>query len=97
MRLNKVLAQSGITSRRKADELIAAGRVRVDGQTVATLGMNIEKDQQVEVDGQAKIQVYGPRHAPVEEADRVWLKIRPEGHSVWPSDWSHVASINEDP
>ena len=53
MRLNKVLAQSGITSRRKADELIAAGRVRVDGQTVATLGMNIEKDQQVEVDGQA--------------------------------------------
>lgn len=53
MRLNKYLARSGIASRRKADELIAAGRVRVDGETVATLGMDIGEDRRVEVDGRA--------------------------------------------
>ena len=68
------------------------------GATVVTaLFIGERLEYEVEVDGQSKIQVYGPRHAPFEETDRVWLKIRPEGHSVWPSDWSHVASINEDP
>ena len=35
LRLNKVIAQSGICSRRKADELIAQGRVRVNGAPAA--------------------------------------------------------------
>lgn len=40
LRLNKVIAQSGICSRRKADELIAQGRVRVNGAP-AEAGMRV--------------------------------------------------------
>ncbi len=68
------------------------------GATVTTalfIGERIE--YQVEVDGQGEIQVYGQRHDPAEEGGRVWLRLRPEGHSVWASDWSHVASIDVDP
>lgn len=53
MRLQRVLARAGVTSRRKAEELIRAGRVRVDG-TVATLGSSVDPDKQrVLVDGKA--------------------------------------------
>jgi len=41
MRLQRALARAGVTSRRKAEELITAGRVRVDG-VVATLGMSVD-------------------------------------------------------
>ncbi|MCH7496441.1 MAG: rRNA pseudouridine synthase [Candidatus Marinimicrobia bacterium] len=51
MRLNRVLAQAGVASRRKADQLIAAGRVRVNGKTVSALGIDVAPDELVEVDG----------------------------------------------
>ena len=51
MRLNRVLAQAGVASRRKADQLIAAGRVRVNGKTVSALGIDVTRDELVEVDG----------------------------------------------
>ncbi|HTS90137.1 MAG TPA: pseudouridine synthase [Gemmatimonadales bacterium] len=41
MRLQRALARAGIASRRAAEELIEAGRVRVDGQ-VAVLGMKVD-------------------------------------------------------
>jgi len=51
-RLQRVLASSGITSRRKAEELIVAGRVRVDGQIVTQLGTQVDPERQkIEVDG----------------------------------------------
>ena len=37
-RLQKVLAAAGITSRRKAEELISGGRVKVTGETINTIG-----------------------------------------------------------
>jgi RNA-binding protein YlmH len=37
-RLQKILAAAGIASRRKAEEIILAGRVQVNGQVVAELG-----------------------------------------------------------
>ena len=37
-RLQKILSQAGIASRRKAEELILEGRVQVNGQTVTELG-----------------------------------------------------------
>src|SRR6185312_13827301 len=37
-RLQKLLAHAGVASRRKAEELITAGRVSVNGETVTTLG-----------------------------------------------------------
>jgi pseudouridine synthase len=50
-RLQKTIARSGFTSRRKAEELIAAGRVSVDG-VVATIGQKIEPETaRVEIDG----------------------------------------------
>ena len=30
---------------------------------------------------------YGERHKPIEEGSKVWLKLRPDGHSAWSSDW----------
>ncbi len=52
-RLQKLLAHAGIASRRKAEELIAEGRVSVNGETVTELGSkaDLSKDK-VKVDGQ---------------------------------------------
>jgi 23S rRNA pseudouridine2605 synthase len=51
-RLQKVLARSGIASRRAAEQLIKAGRVRVDGRIVSELGVKVDpRRARVEVDG----------------------------------------------
>lgn len=51
-RLQRILAQSGLTSRRKAEDLIRAGRVKVDGRVVAQLGFKlIPSEHRIEVDG----------------------------------------------
>lgn len=50
IRLNKFLSEAGLCSRRKADEYIASGKVKVDGK-VATMGMKVSKSQKVELDG----------------------------------------------
>lgn len=52
IRLNKFLAQAGVSSRRGADKLITQGRVKVNGQVVKSLGCKVdgEKDK-VEVEG----------------------------------------------
>ena len=53
MRLNKIIADAGITSRRGADELIADGRVTVDGRPIRELGAKIDTDKhEVAVDGE---------------------------------------------
>jgi 23S rRNA pseudouridine2605 synthase len=53
MRLNKIIADAGITSRRGADELIADGRVTVDGLPIRELGAKIDPDNhEVAVDGE---------------------------------------------
>lgn len=51
MRLQKYMAEAGIASRRASEELISAGRVKVNGVT-AQLGMSVDEDGDiVEVDG----------------------------------------------
>jgi 23S rRNA pseudouridine2605 synthase len=51
-RLQKFLASAGITSRRKAEELITSGRVKVNGAVVTELGTKIDASQDlVVVDG----------------------------------------------
>ena len=50
-RLQKVIAQSGVASRRKAEELIATGHVKVNGLTVKEMGIQIGNSDVVEVDG----------------------------------------------
>jgi 23S rRNA pseudouridine2605 synthase len=70
-RLNKLLAHAGVGSRRHVEELIAAGRVSVDGQPVRELGTKVNPEtQRVAVDGQ-----------PVKlERPVYWLVNKPRGY-----------------
>jgi 23S rRNA pseudouridine2605 synthase len=70
-RLNKYLAHAGVGSRRHCDDLIAQGRVRIDGQVVRELGSRVDPaNQAVMVDGQAI------------QAERLvyWLVNKPRGY-----------------
>jgi 23S rRNA pseudouridine2605 synthase len=51
MRLQKYLAQAGVSSRRRAEELITAGAVKVNGVVVNTLGSTVGEKDRVEVEG----------------------------------------------
>ncbi|SDI29846.1 pseudouridine synthase [Natribacillus halophilus] len=50
-RLQKVIARAGITSRRKAENYITAGRVKVNGKVVRELGTKVTAKDRIEVDG----------------------------------------------
>ncbi len=50
-RLQKVIASAGIASRRKAEEMIAQGRVKVNGTTVKEMGVKVSGNDRIEVDG----------------------------------------------
>ncbi|MFB7814821.1 23S rRNA pseudouridine(2604) synthase RluF [Paenibacillus chitinolyticus] len=50
MRINKFISETGICSRRKADELVQAGRVTINGAT-AELGSTAEPGDDVRIDG----------------------------------------------
>ena len=50
-RLQKVIANSGICSRRKAEELIVAGKVIVNGNIVKELGVKVDSKDEIVVDG----------------------------------------------
>jgi 23S rRNA pseudouridine2605 synthase len=69
-RLNKILAHAGVGSRRHCDDLIAAGRVSVDGRTVRDLGTRVAPGQRVSVDGE-------PIHT---ERSVYWLVNKPRGY-----------------
>ncbi len=54
LRLNKFLSNSGVASRRKCDEIIASGKVTVNGKVVTEIGSQInEKKDKVMVEGKA--------------------------------------------
>lgn len=50
-RLQKVIASAGIASRRKAEEMIAQGRVKVNGTVVKEMGVKVSGNDRIEVDG----------------------------------------------
>ena len=52
MRLQKYMAECGVASRRKAEEMIRAGRVSVNGQLITEMGVQVEEEDDVRVDGQ---------------------------------------------
>lgn len=49
-RIQKIISNSGVTSRRKAEALIKEGRVKVDGVVVTELGTKVSKKSIIEVD-----------------------------------------------
>lgn len=52
VRLQKIISQAGVTSRRKAEDLIREGRVRINGKTVFELGTKADPDRDtIDVDG----------------------------------------------
>src|SRR5215467_11012185 len=78
LRLNKILAQAGLTSRRGADRLIVEGRVALNGDVVREVGTLADADRdQITVDG---------RPLPAAEAKRYVLLNKPRGYLTARSD-----------
>ena len=50
-RLQKIIADRGYCSRRKAEELIQEGKVKVNGETITAMGTKFEDDVTIEIDG----------------------------------------------
>lgn len=68
-RLQKVIAHAGFTSRRKAEQLIVEGKVKVNGKTIRELGTKVKSSDKIEVDG-----------IPVEREEKVYfLFYKPRG------------------
>lgn len=78
-RLNKVLASAGLGSRRQCDELLRAGRVRVNGEVVHDMGHKVESGETITVDGR-----------PIERQRHVyWLVNKPRGYLATNYDPGH--------
>ncbi|WP_437693446.1 pseudouridine synthase [Sorangium sp. So ce176] len=67
-RLQKIIARAGVASRRASEELILAGRVRVNGHVVTELGLKADRQKdRIEVDGKrlvSEVPVYVALHKP---------------------------------
>lgn len=87
-RLQKVLAQAGIGSRREMEEWISAGRVTVNG-TVATLGIRVSEGDKVQVDGRhIRLQLQTEQALP-----RILLYHKQEGEIVSRDDPKERANV----
>jgi len=76
MRLNKYIAQSGVCSRRRADELITSGRVKVNDEVIRTPGVQVKENDRVSVD-----------HQPLRLSEYVYLLMnKPKGVTSTLSD-----------
>lgn len=69
-RIAKVLARAGVASRREAERMIEAGRVRVNGKTIDSPALNVTAKDKIVVDGK-------PVSEP--EPSRLWLYHKPSG------------------
>ncbi len=77
-RLQKILAQAGVCSRRAAEELIRQGRVSVDGVRVTEMGLKVDADRQ-------RITVNGKPLKPTEKKITLLLN-KPQGYVTTMSD-----------
>ncbi len=84
-RLQKIIAQAGIVSRRKAETFITEGRVQVNGKIVTELGTraDISKDH-IRVDGKL---LQGP------ETQRYYMLNKPRGYVTTVSDPEHRPTV----
>jgi 23S rRNA pseudouridine2605 synthase len=86
MRLQKVLAAAGLASRRASEQIILAGRVAVNGQTVRQLGVQADPDQErITVDGR-----------PVHSRRKLYLALnKPKGYLCTRRDPEHRHTVGE--
>ena len=86
-RLQKILAQAGLASRRAAEQIILDGRVQVNGQTVTTLGTRADPQRDhIRVDGKL---LHGP------EPQRYFMINKPRGYVTTLSDPEHRPTVME--
>ncbi|MGL4495931.1 MAG: pseudouridine synthase, partial [Beijerinckiaceae bacterium] len=69
-RIAKVLARAGVCSRREAEDLIAEGRIAVNGRVLKSAALNVGPSDEIKVDGQ---KIAG------RERTRLWLYHKPAG------------------
>ncbi len=82
-RLQKVIAQSGVTSRRKAEELITSGKVKVNGNIVTELGTKVSSKDKIEVNNQI-----------IEKEPREYYILnKPRGYITSTSDEHHRKTV----
>jgi 23S rRNA pseudouridine2605 synthase len=75
-RLQKVLAQANIASRRKSESIILEGRVKVNGEVIKELGFQVNPTDQIEVDGEK-----------IERAEHLYFLLnKPTGYVSTTSD-----------
>src|SRR5512143_2152453 len=98
VRLQKVLADAGIASRRAGEQIILAGRVSVNGETVAELGARVDpQHDRVAVDGKpvrAKRKIYVALNKPPGQVcSRKDEFDRPTIYGLLPKEWEHLHSV----
>lgn len=75
-RLQKIIAQSNIASRRKAEAMILEGRVSVNNEVITTLGFKVSRSDEIKVDGK-----------PITKAEHVYFLLnKPTGYVSTTSD-----------
>lgn len=61
IRLQKIIAQAGVASRRKAEQLISQGRVQVNGKVICTLGTQVDPQRDVVTVGGRRLSNRSPQ------------------------------------
>lgn len=69
-RIAKAMARAGVASRRDAEAMVLAGRVSVNGETLASPARNVTDDDRILVDGAP---------LPLRERSRLWIFHKPRG------------------
>jgi 23S rRNA pseudouridine2605 synthase len=98
VRLQKYLAEAGVASRRAGEQMILAGRVAVNGETVGVLGTRVDPvHDAVAVDGKpvrAKRKLYVALNKPMklvcsrkDEFERATI------YELLPNEWGHLHSV----
>ena len=94
MRINKFLAEKGIASRRHADEMISAGRVKINGQ-IATLGANVEEGDVVTIGGTFYCETLQTRYV-IEKSTFVWNGTNWENYIDYKIEFN-ISTDTQDP
>ncbi len=86
MRINKFIAQSGLCSRRKADEYVLNGNVKVNGLVMREPGYDVAGDDRVEVNG---------RQVLADEKPVYYLLNKPVGYITTMNDEQGRPSVSD--